>query len=237
MEERAVVIGSSAEQKVPSLVLEYTIKKYAPEMRVVHTYDMTFPQPERKEMRSRTGFSFNRFAIPGIMGYQGVGAYLECDQIVFRDVNEIFSIPFNGATVLRTPNQASVLVLDCARLKWKVEEIVRGLDKGRFGYKDLMENLCIEPKEKISGAIPVEWNSLERYEKDKTALLHYTAMNIQPWRNPAPHGLRGLWMNELKGAIESGLITLDILKTEVSKRHIIKEVLKEASSWGSRSTV
>jgi hypothetical protein len=230
-----VVIGSSREQKLPSLVLEYTIKKNAViPPRIVHTYDMKFPDAIKPENRAKTGFSFNRFAIPEIVQWKGSAAYLECDQIVFRDVAELFSIPFSGATVLRPKNQASVLVLDCSRLKWNVQAIVNGLDASEFKYQDLMDSLCVEPAENIRCAIPEEWNSLEHYIQGKTALLHYTSMNSQPWRRWWPHPLLVIWMNELKGAVSAGTIKMDVIAEEVSLGSIVPQILMEAEKWQTR---
>lgn len=228
---KTIVIGGSREQKIASLVLEYTIQKHTTvPVKVVHTYDTRFPDPKTPSLRSKTGFSFNRFAIPALAGYQDVAAYLECDQMVFRDVKELLSIPFDGATVLRPPNQASVLVLDCSRLKWKVQEIVDGLDARRYSYSDLMERLCIEPSDHIKCSIPNYWNSLERYDPKETALLHYTNMMIQPWRKWG-HPLGHLWMAALREAVQAKKITLDVIQEDARRGHVVQEVLREAKKW------
>ena len=228
-----MVIGSCRSQKLPSLVLEHTIKYHRPDVRVIHTYDLGFPSPKKPELRSKTGFSFNRFAIPSLVGYFGVAAYLECDQIVFRDINELFAIPFEGATVLRTKTQTSVLLLDCNRLRWDVGEIVEGLDAGLYSYKELMDDIAIVPKGQISPSIPQEWNSLEEFIPGKTALLHYTKMDLQPWRKWWAHPLKKYWMMALQSAMLTGVISLATIESEVERGHIVPEILKEASVWDS----
>jgi hypothetical protein len=221
----AIVIGSSAEQRLPSLVLEHSIlKRAAAPPRIIHSWDRTFPAPKRPENRSRTGFSFVRFAIPQMMGYEGVGAYLECDQLVFRDVAQLLALPFRNAKVLRPKNQASVLLLDCGALRWDVAEIVRGLDKGEYSYRNLMERLCVVPEAFIDHTIPGEWNSLEKYEPGKTALLHYTNMAGQPWRRWG-HPLGSLWMNELADGVKAGRIPLSAVQEEVARKHVVPQVL------------
>ena len=61
-----VVIGSSPEQKVPSMVLERSIIKHSVKpVRVIHTYD------------------WPRLTAPE---FAGIATYIECDQLVFRDV-------------------------------------------------------------------------------------------------------------------------------------------------------
>lgn len=226
-----VVIGSSREQKLPSFVLEYTIKKHTTiPVRVVHTYDMKFPSPKDQKNVSRTGFSFARFAVPEISGFEGLAAYLECDQIVFKDIAELFRLPFNASTVLRPKNQASVLLIDCDHVRWDVENVVAGLDAGSYSYANLMENLCVEAAFKISSSIPGEWNTLEKYEPGKTALLHYTNMAIQPWRRWG-HPLGHLWIAELKNAMLSKHISLSMVEEEVRHRYVVPEVLKEVKRW------
>lgn len=224
--EAVVVIGSSREQRIPSLVLEHTIRKHATGgVRVVHTWDRTFPQPRRPENRSRTGFSFARFSIPSIAGYAGLGAYLECDQIVFADVMELFRFPMGTATVLRPPNQASVMVLDCAHLRWDVQDILDRLDAGEFSYRDLMENVCVAPKGTVSCSLPNEWNSLEHYEAGRTRLLHFTWMHLQPWRTDASHPLGHLWFAELRDAVRAGQIRASDVEEDVRVGHIRPHVL------------
>jgi hypothetical protein len=219
-----ICIGSSREQKLASLVLEYTVRKHATiPIAVVHSYDRLFPVPTRPEHRSRTGFSFVRFAVPELAGFEGVASYLECDQIVFKDVAGLFGIPFNGATVLRPKNQPSVLLIDCDHVRWDVESIVKGLDRGEYTYSDLMERLCIEAAFKITSSIPEEWNSLERYIPGKTALLHYTNMATQPWRRWG-HPLAELWLVELLGAVKLGVISKDTVLEEVALGHIVPDV-------------
>jgi len=221
----AVVIGSSREQKLPSLVLEHSIlRRAAAPPRILHTWDRKFPVPKKAGNRSRTGFSFARFAIPEMLGYEGVGAYLECDQLVFRDVAELLGIPFRSAKVLRPKNQASVLLIDCAGVRWDVAQIIRDLDQGKYAYHDLMERLCVVPDASVGRTIPEEWNSLERYEPGRTALLHYTNMAGQPWRRWG-HPLGSLWMNELADAVRSKRVAVSIVEEEVAKKHVVPQVL------------
>lgn len=224
MRTPTVVIGSSPEQRLPSLVLEHSIlRRSSAPPKVIHSWDKVFPRPSKPENRSRTGFSFVRFAIPEMLGYEGVGAYLECDQLVLKDIAELFAIPFNGAKVLRPVNQSSVLLLDCDSLRWDVDLIVKALDRGEYTYHDLMERLCIVPALFVSKAIPNDWNSLESYEHGRTALLHYTNMDIQPWRRWG-HRLANLWLNELVDAVRAGRIPVKVVDDEVAAKHIVPQV-------------
>lgn len=226
MNQPAVVIGSSREQRIPSLVLEHTILKRSISIpRIIHTYNKVFPAPKAPDLKPRTGFSFNRFAVPALAGYSGHAAYLECDQIVFRDVNDLFSLPMNEATVLRPVNQTSVLVLDCDKLNWDLPKIISDLDARKFTYHALMEAICIEPAKNISKTVPEMWNSLERYVAGETALLHYTNMATQPWRSKVPHPLDSIWASELRSAVQNGHISMRMITEDVSLGFLVPRIL------------
>jgi hypothetical protein len=226
-----ILIGSSREQKLASLVCAYSVRKRSsiPNLAVTHTYDLKFPNGTRPDTRSRSGgFSFNRFGLPKISGYSGRGVYLECDQLIFGDVAELLALPFEGKTVLRPANQASVLVLDCASLTWDVEKIVRDLDAGEYTYEDLMQRLCIEPADRIACTIPPEWNHLEAYKPNWTKNLHYTNMPAQPWRKWG-HPLRHLWIDVLKAAVADGTIPWATVQDEVKLGYVVRQVLEAVS--------
>lgn len=232
--KETVVIGASRDQKLCSLVLEYTVRKYAgDEISIIHTYDKVFPEPKHAENKSRTGFSFHRFAIPELTGYQGVGLYLECDQIVFASPRELFEIPFDGATILRPKNQASVLLLDCERLRWNILDIIQGLNEKKYSYHELMVDVCVAPQGSVATRVPNEWNSLDSYEAGQTKLLHYTNMAAQPWRNWG-HPLAHLWMGELKEAIKRKKIPMAVVEEEVEKKYVVPQVLQEVTRGLSR---
>ncbi len=98
----------------------------------------------------------------------------------------------------------AVMMLDCSRLQWDIDEIIRGLDEGRYDYDELMSNLCMHTSdEQICKRIPVEWNSLEHFEPAKTKLVHYTVVPTQPWKND-DNPLGYLSVEEFREAIAAG---------------------------------
>ena len=92
--------------------------------------------------------------------------------------------------------QMSVMLLDCSRLDWDVEQIIRGLVEGRYTYRQLMFDLCVVRPEEIADRIPPEWNCLECYEPGRTKLLHYTVVPTQPWKNDE-NPLCPIWMEPI----------------------------------------
>ena len=222
-----VFIGTDDSQKLGAKVLEYSIKKHCPIPVVCDTMDnVQVRRPKEPRNQSRTEFSFNRFAIPELAGFKGRAVYLDADMQVFRNFQELWDIPFGGARVLYAasssssrPKQFSVLLLNCEELNWDVEEIVTSLDEDTYDYDGLMNELCIEPPELVQPRIPPEWNSLEEYERGRTALIHYTDMLTQPWvstKNPNCD----VWVEYLKDAVKAGFITFDEIEEAVARGYV-----------------
>jgi hypothetical protein len=223
-----VYVGSQEAQLVPVKVLEYSIRKHTDlpvEVFPLHHAHIEYPLPRDVGNRPRTPFSFQRFYIPQLAGFQGRAIYLDSDMQVFRDIRELWSLPFEGADLLaaweiaesaRKP-QFSVMVLNCDALRWDLNEIVAALDRGELNYETLMYEMKVARN--IRTAIDPTWNSLERYEPGKTSLLHYTEMTRQPWisrENPLGY----LWVRELAEAIEQGFIGRDLVDAHVREGHL-----------------
>lgn len=172
-------------------MLEYSIKKHASLSVVVEPIDDAgIPVPADPANRSRTGFSFSRFKIPGgcvdiadeVSTWTRTCRYSPTSSTCgrARSTGPGFFTQRDRLPKGRIP-QFSVLLLDCANLDWDVKKIVNGFDQGRYNYADLMQKLCIVDPEHKRGGLPFEWNSLECYEPGKTNLIHYTDMPTQPW--------------------------------------------------------
>lgn len=232
-----VFVGADESQLVPGAVLEYTIRKHT-DRRVEFTTmrDLPVPMPRDPKKRPRTGFSFYRFMIPQLAGYEGRAVYLDCDMQVFADLAELWAIPFDEQTVLctyqpeppeswkgnknfKSGRHLAVMMLDCSRLQWDVHDVVRGLDEDRYGYTELMSDLAIVPEEQIEERIPVEWNSLEHYEPAKTKLVHYTQVPTQPWKN-AENPLRELWLGAFREALAASALDPEVVVRGIEGGHI-----------------
>jgi hypothetical protein len=244
-----IFIGVDETQVLGAKLFEYSVRKHTPvTVEFNWMQSVKFRWPKDVKDHPRTNFSFNRFAIPSLCNYEGRGIYVDADMLVFKDFREVWELPFNGATVMHAkassperPKQFSVLLLDCARLKWNVQEIVDGLDEGKYDYEHLMKAFCIVPPEQIQDRIPFEWNSLEHYEEGKTGLIHYTDTWTQPWVcRSNKHG--DVWVKYLREAIREGYITMEEIKSAVEQGHARPSLLWQLKlprrSWGiMRKTV
>jgi hypothetical protein len=239
-----VFVGTDRSQLLAVSVLEHSIRRHTGRpTQVCPLIDLDLPEPVDVRQGSRTNFSFARFAIPELAGYDGKAVYLDADMLVFRDIGELWDIPFDGATVViqeeipehavshqkagapaKRVKQCSVMLIDCARAAWDVHEIVSGLD-GRYTYEELMYELCILPEQEVRYAVPFAWNSLEHHDPD-TRLIHYTDMDTQPWVSPQNRHGR-LWMEEVRLMLRSGALTAAELRTEVELGYFRPSLLNE----------
>jgi hypothetical protein len=228
-----VYVGTDRSQFLAVKVLEHSIKRHTDrDVVVTPMIDMPVPEPVDPMNRQRTGFSFSRFCIPKLAGYRGKALYLDADMLVFQDIERLWTIPFDGAKVViqaevkhqsvttrkvgaprERPKQCSVMLLDCERLDWDIERIVQGLDRGDYGYGQLMYQLCLLKEEEIKYGVPFEWNSLEFYDAE-TCLIHYTDMATQPWVS-CRNKLGYLWLQEIKHMLDDGSLTIEELESEI----------------------
>lgn len=248
MQEKVrVYVGSDRSQLLAVKVLEHSIKRHTNlEVEVYPMLDLPIRKPQDPRNWQRTGFSFSRFCIPQLAGYSGKAIYMDADMLVFQDIASLWNIPFDGAKVIiqadlpqqhrQTKNkkgapkqrikQCAVMLLDCGRLNWDIEEIIEDLDSQKYDYEQLMYDLCILNEDTdIKYDIPFEWNSLEYYDKD-TCLIHYTDMATQPWVS-CNNKYDYLWFNEVRLMLENSNLSLDDLNEEIRLKYFRKSLLRD----------
>lgn len=240
-----VYVGADRSQQLAIKVLEYSIKRHTKAaVEVIPMIDLSVPAPKDPRNGQRTGFSYSRFCIPELAGYSGRAIYMDADMQVFRDIEELWNLPFNGAKVLvqkevkhldvsmdksNTPKQrikqCAVMLIDCSRLDWNIKKIVGEMDRGLYTYEQLMYEMCILPEDEVGYAVPFEWNSLEYFDAN-TRLIHYTDMGTQPWvstRNP----LGDIWFSEVRRMLKDGALELSVLKKEIEAGYFRPSLLRD----------
>jgi len=229
-----VFIGADPTQYVAARVLEHSLHGHASGPVRVALLDQPLSSlPRDPRNHPRTPFSFNRFRIPALAGYEGAALYVDSDMLVFGDVSEVFSLPFGSHVVLcarqdeppkawkdhegfHPGRQFSVMLVDCERARWDLDEIVESLDAGRLTYEQLMFDLAVVPSDGIGETIPPEWNHLEQFEPGVTKLLHYSVVPTQPWRNDE-NDLVDIWMAAYAEAVKAGAVDRDEVSHAVAK--------------------
>jgi len=232
-----VFVAATPAEWLPMKVLAFSIQettKCSVDVAALYQFKRAIPMPRALANRPRTPFSFQRFLIPELCGFFGKAIYLDADMQVFQDIAGLWACDFNGHDILTVREggqgrrgQFSVMLLDCAELNWRIEDIVRSLDDGAFDYAELMYEMKVARQ--IGYIIPEVWNSLEHYCAGDTCLLHYTDMPTQPWvscRNPLGH----LWLACLRRAIAAGFIVDSDIAREISSGHVRPSLVEELSN-------
>lgn len=226
-----VFIGASETEWLPARVLEYSIQKYCSvSVDCFPLYLSNVKMPQLQQDKGKTPFSFQRFLIPQLMNYRGRAIYLDSDMLVMQDLHRLWQMPFDGADLLcvkglNEKQQAvrfSVMVLNCAALGWKIEEIVERLERGSYTYNELIYEMPIAKDAKAR--IPASWNTLDRFVSGSTSLLHYTNMTTQPWLS-CIHSFASIWMDCLFEALDQGFISKAEIKEQIEKRHVRPSLL------------
>lgn len=201
-----VVIHTNDKQMLGALVSAHSFKRNsrdadAFDVRIVNAKE--FPElQERGHSLLRGGhvrqwdpddlqsFTPVRFAIPGLLGYEGLALVTDPDVFAVGDAGELFTRDLKGKAIwcrprpgyhkLTDPLATSVMLLDNAKLKhWRFKEDLRRLWAHEIDYLDWI-NLRREELD-IIGLLEPEWNDFDHLTPD-TKLLHNTKRRTQPWK-------------------------------------------------------
>ena len=194
-----IFIGYDSEEKVAFNVLAYSILKHSTRpVSITPVYLKNIKDNftrERSNIES-TEFSFSRFIVPHLMNYKGWALFMDCDQLMFTDVAELWRLrderyavqvckhdyvprktkKFLGAiqTTYEKKNWSSFMIFNnakCRILTPKVVAKAHGLYLHQFKWTN----------EKLIGALPKNWNVLAGEQKIPKTInaLHYTLGG--PW--------------------------------------------------------
>ena len=226
-----VYVGAVHSHRLMFEVLRWSIRRHT--ARAVEVQPIgelvgpDMPMPRRPESRPVTPFSFQRFAVPMLAGWRGRALYLDSDQLVLRDIAELYDRPMRfGARLLRRTEKgpdgrtgshaSSVMLLQCDRLEsWSPQRIADDLDAGRIEYHDLMKLKPVWRK----GSFPREWNAFDHYEAGRTGLLHYTRRSTQPWIARG-HPCEGLWFEALYSGLDAGGVSRAAVDFAIENRYV-----------------
>lgn len=226
-----VYVGAVHTHRLMFEVLRWSIRRHT--RRTVDVFNIgellgpTPPLPSKPENRPVTPFSFHRFAVPMLAGWQGRAIYLDSDQLVLRDIAELHDLPMRfGVRLLRRAEHgrdgrtsihaSSVMLLRCDRLRaWSPQRIADDLDSGRYSYPALMK---LKPVW-LKGSFSAQWNALDHFEPQRTGLLHYTRRSAQPWlaRN---HPFETPWFEALYSGLDAGEVSAEAVEFAVANQYV-----------------
>ncbi len=159
-----------------------------------------------RDQRQSTDFSFTRFLVPLLMGYQGWAIFMDCDMLCRNDIADLWAerngnfsvmcvqhnhvptetVKFLGETQSQyeKKNWSSLMLFNCNRCKSLTADYVNtasGLELHRFHW--------LEGDQEIGAISPGRWNHLVDVQEpglaEHSALLHWT--------------LGGPWFREQRG--------------------------------------
>ena len=138
-----------------------------------------------------TEFTYSRFLVPFLCGYQGNALFLDADMLCLGDIAELFALA-DGSAVQVVKNEqhfewSSLMLFNCEECQALTPYTIEYLDThDLFSFK-------WAPK---TGKLPAEWNHIVGYDKPKSAkLVHYT-QGIPVWPETENCEYAEHWHNE-----------------------------------------
>jgi hypothetical protein len=172
----SVYIGHDTRWASATKVAEYSLRHFVSspvDVRLLHSDTMP------SKPGARTQFSFFRFLIPHLMQYQGYALYVDQDVLFLDDVAKLFAeapahddwavacVQHTYKSIVRCPNWASVMLLNCKHLKQWTLEAYHEKPREWFHEFESVDSRLIVP-------LHPRWNRLDYLHED-TGLLHYTS--------------------------------------------------------------
>lgn len=185
--------------------------------------------------RWKTGFTNYRYAIPDLAGKSGRAIYNDVDQIYLADPAELFDMDMKGAGQLCvTERETAVMLLDCEKMAtiWHREDAERSERHKYFRHR-------VQAIEGMWGQLPDVWNSRDHeFQPGVSKLLHYTTLQMQPWR-PFPKELKyrdnpngDIWFN-METAADAAGFTLFTEEQPSQRYRKLVEMYKTMHEAGS----
>lgn len=132
------------------------------------------------ERRGLTDFTFSRFLVPYLSGFEGVSVFMDPDMVVGGDIYELDGLVRNGAPVHVVKDQPrfewpSMMVFNNAKCTDLTPEYVDDESNSLFdfGWADEI------------GDLPSEWNYCIGYAAQKDAKLYHYTQGIPCWPETA----------------------------------------------------
>jgi lipopolysaccharide biosynthesis glycosyltransferase len=201
-----VFIGYDSAERVAASVLAHSINVRATQAVAISPVMLSqlgglFDRP-RNSLQS-TEFSFSRFLVPRLAGFEGWALFMDCDMLMRVDLAELWKlrderyavqvvkhehvpleeVKFLGHTQTKyqKKNWSSVMLMNCAKCHALTPEYVNrasGLELHQFKW--LGDDALI-------GALPARWNHLVGYDAPDpaAALAHFTIGG--PWFKEFAH--------------------------------------------------
>jgi lipopolysaccharide biosynthesis glycosyltransferase len=172
-----VFIGRDERQPIAYNVLADSIVRHASRTVSITALNLRALPIKR---RGLTQFTFSRFLVPYLCGYEGKALFLDADMVVTGDIAELFESDIDSHQVLVNKDQqpfewASAMLFDCAACPVLTPEFIDNPKNGLLDFK-WCENGGV-------GAFAPEWNHAVGYAEPRTGVkLYHFTKGIPIWR-------------------------------------------------------
>ncbi len=172
-----VFIGYDPRQPIAYNVLQHSIVRHA--SRPISITPLILGQLPLKR-RGLTEFTYSRYLVPWLCGYDGQALFLDADMVVKGDIAELFA-PFDAQVALQIEQPqfewASAMLYNCARCRVLSPEYVENRANILFDYS-------WAPR---IGKLPAEWNRPVGYSEPSDSKLYHYTQGVPIW--PETRGL------------------------------------------------
>lgn len=213
-----IFIGWDSREPECSDVLRYSLEKHSSiplDIRYLKMPELDFDRPW--DPLQSTEFTYTRFLVPHLCGYQGKAIFMDCDMLCLGDIKELDDLPMDNLalrvvkhdyrptaktkmdgkvqTVYPRKNWSSLMLMNCANLRLWSKRVV---ETSSGAYLHRFQEV---PDEQI-GEIPDTWNTLD-WMDERTRLIHYTSGG--PWfEEYKDHPYGAIWL-EYEAAYQRSL--------------------------------
>jgi lipopolysaccharide biosynthesis glycosyltransferase len=221
-----VFIGYDERETVAFHVFAHSIHRHASQPVTVAPLMLSQLVPvfhRQRDAKQTTDFSYSRFMVPYLCGYQEWALFCDCDMLALDDIAKLWALrderyavmvvkhdhrPKEDIKFLDQPqtryekkNWSSVMLFNTARCTGLTPEFVNnatGMQLHQFKWL---------PNEDLIGELPQRWNHLVDYNPplppDQLSIIHYTEGGpyFEKFRNC---GYADLWFKERDRALAAG---------------------------------
>jgi lipopolysaccharide biosynthesis glycosyltransferase len=189
-----IFIGWDSRYPEPADVLRYSLLKHtsiALEITYLRLDELDFVRAH--DPRASTEFTYSRFLVPYLCGYEGKAIFMDSDMLCLGDIRALHELemenlalrvvkhdyrPTNTVkmygceqSIYPRKNWSSLMIMNCAKLVLWSKDVV---ETQSGAYLHRFQDI---PDQQISD-IPNDWNTLDWMDAS-TKLIHYT--NGGPW--------------------------------------------------------
>jgi hypothetical protein len=161
--------------------------------------------------RGLTEFTYSRFLVPWLRGFEGQAIFMDADMVVKGDIAELF-FNFDADVAMMIEQHefewASLMVFNCERCKILTPEFI-----------DERKNVLFDRQwTRTIAALPSEWNHCVGYAEPKQAKLYHYTQGIPIW--PETKDLEALpFLKEAKEMLKTVSWT-DLMGNSVHAEHV-----------------